>query len=187
MSSVCPSTIGGNSDSPNSVWPQPRQGVFATGPAPECYGITTPGIILSLFRNNRQRREKPLEPFFKLAVFARRLCERAGRGRGLFKSVMGGGACMLAMGVPAHAQQLAQNDINQMSIEQLANVSITSVSKTAQPLSDAAAAVYVIGHDDILRSGATSIPEILRLAPNLQVAQIAADSYAITARGFNGN
>jgi iron complex outermembrane receptor protein len=94
---------------------------------------------------------------------------------------------MLAMAVPAYAQQLAQNDINQMSIEQLANVSITSVSKVTEPLSDAAAAVYVISHDDVIRSGATSIPEMLRLAPNLEVMQTSPSNYEITARGFNGN
>ena len=85
------------------------------------------------------------------------------------------------------AQELSVADISSLSIEQLADVQITSVSKNAEPLSDAAAAVYVITHDDIMRSGATSLPEILRLAPNLQVAQISANSFAVTARGFNGN
>lgn len=50
-----------------------------------------------------------------------------------------------------------------------------------------AAAIYVISHDDIIRSGATSLPEILRLAPNLQVAQLSPSEYVITARGFSGN
>jgi len=66
------------------------------------------------------------------------------------------------------------------------NIEVTSVSKTAEPLSEAAAAVYVITRDDVLRSGATTIPDMLRLAPNLQVAQITASTFAITARGFNG-
>jgi iron complex outermembrane recepter protein len=83
---------------------------------------------------------------------------------------------------------LAQSlqDLRSMSIEDLANVEISSVSKVPEPLSDAPAAVYVITHDDIIRSGATSIADILRLAPNLQVAQITASSFAISARGFNG-
>ena len=94
----------------------------------------------------------------------------------------------LAAPLPAYAQlQLADASLDQLSIEQLANVEITSVSKAPQPLSSAAAAVYVISHDDIIRSGATSLPEMLRLAPNLQVAQQNSISYAITARGFNGN
>ena len=96
----------------------------------------------------------------------------------------------LALSVPlgsgaARAQTVGE--LRDMSIEQLANLDVTSVSKRAEPLSDAPAAIYVITHDDIVRSGATSIPEILRLAPNLQVAMITASSYAITARGFNGN
>ncbi|HEX4050069.1 MAG TPA: TonB-dependent receptor [Steroidobacteraceae bacterium] len=74
-----------------------------------------------------------------------------------------------------------------MSIEQLINVQVTSVSKTPETLSDAPAAIYVITRDDIRRSGAETLPDILRLAPNLQVAQITASSFAITARGFNGS
>ena len=77
-------------------------------------------------------------------------------------------------------------DLSGLSIEELANIDISSVSKTDQPLSQAPAAVYVITHEDIVRSGATRLAEILRLAPNLQVAQVTAASYAISARGFNG-
>ena len=103
------------------------------------------------------------------------------------RSVLLAAASLLALAWPARAQQLARNDINQMSIEQLADVKITSVSKAAEPLSDAPAAVYVISHDDAIRSGATSLPEILRLAPNLEVMQTSPSNYVITARGFNGN
>ena len=78
-------------------------------------------------------------------------------------------------------------ELSRLSIEELANIDVASVSKTAQPLSDAAAAIYVITHDDIVRSGATNLPDILRLAPNLQVARITAATYAISARGFNGS
>ena len=77
-------------------------------------------------------------------------------------------------------------DLNALSLEELGNIQITSVSKKAELLSDAPAAIYVITHDDIIRSGAATIPEMLRLAPNLQVAQINPNSYAISARGFNG-
>ena len=66
------------------------------------------------------------------------------------------------------------------------DLEITSVSKRGEPLSDAAAAIYVITREEILNSGARSLPDILRLAPNLQVAQITSSSFAITARGFNG-
>ena len=83
----------------------------------------------------------------------------------------------------AAAQSL--DELRNLSIDQLANIEVTSVSKAPQPLSDAAAAVYVISHDDIIRSGATTLPEMLRLAPNLEVAQINGTTYAISARGFN--
>ena len=84
------------------------------------------------------------------------------------------------------AKAEAALDLSDMSIEELTQIEVTSVSKRAEPLSTAPAAVYVITHDDVIRSGATSLPEILRLAPNLQVAQITASHYAISARGFNG-
>src|SRR6185437_1441206 len=76
-------------------------------------------------------------------------------------------------------------DLDRLSIEDLAKIQVSSVSKTDQPLSDAAASIFVITHDDIIRSGAVSLPEMLRLAPNLQVAEVAGETYAISARGFN--
>jgi iron complex outermembrane receptor protein len=87
----------------------------------------------------------------------------------------------------ALASQPNLDQLGQLSIEQLANVQVTSVAKTPEPVSQAPAAVYVITHDAIIRSGAASLPEILRLAPNLQVFQTSASSYVITARGMNGN
>lgn len=75
--------------------------------------------------------------------------------------------------------------LNQLSLEELANVEITSVSRHAERLSDAPASVYVITADAIRRAGATTLPQALRLAPNLQVAQVDASQYAISARGFN--
>lgn len=80
---------------------------------------------------------------------------------------------------------VAASDFSSLSIEELANIQISSVSKKKEPLSNAAAAVFVITSEDIRRSGYTSIPEVLRLAPNLQVARVDASQYAITARGFN--
>ena len=76
-------------------------------------------------------------------------------------------------------------ELSRLSIEDLADIPVTSVSKRAEPLSQAPAAIFVITQDDIRRSGATSIPEVLRMAPNLQVARVGASTYAITARGFN--
>lgn len=73
-----------------------------------------------------------------------------------------------------------------MSLQELTQLQVTSVAKAPQALSDAPAAIYVITHDEILRSGATSLPEALRLAPNLEVTQVSASDYVVSARGFNG-
>lgn len=73
-----------------------------------------------------------------------------------------------------------------MSLEELMQVEITSVSRKSQRAAEAAAAIYVISHDDIRRSGVTSIPEALRLAPGIQVARIDSNKWAISSRGFNG-
>jgi len=80
---------------------------------------------------------------------------------------------------------LAQRDLTELSLEDLMNTKVTSVSKKEQPLSKAAAAIFVITQEDIRRSGATNIPDLLRMVPGLDVAQINANSWAISARGFN--
>lgn len=85
---------------------------------------------------------------------------------------------------PAQAQSV-NTDIRQLSIEELANVEITSVSRRPEPLAEAPAAIFVISAEDIRRSGAINLPEALRLAPNLEVARINGFSYTISARGFN--
>jgi len=76
-------------------------------------------------------------------------------------------------------------DLGDLSLEQLSNIVVSTVSGRAEPLSRAMGSVYVITGDDIRRYGATTIMEALRLAPNLQVARTGANGYAITARGFN--
>lgn len=76
-------------------------------------------------------------------------------------------------------------DLSQLSIEELAQLPVRSASKREEPLSAAPTALYVITNPDIVDSGATSLPEVLRLAPNLQVQQVNGREYAITARGFN--
>src|ERR1700759_3955676 len=72
-----------------------------------------------------------------------------------------------------------------LSPEQLLNATVTSVSKTSEKLMDAPAAVYVLTGDDILRSGATSIAEALRLVPGVQVARTHGGGWAVSVRGFN--
>src|SRR6202049_1418484 len=86
---------------------------------------------------------------------------------------------------------IAQNqktvpDVTAMSMEDLMNMQVTSVSKRTQKVADAAAAIFVITQEDIRRSGATSIPEALRLVPGLEVARIDENKWAIGSRGFNG-
>ena len=78
------------------------------------------------------------------------------------------------------------SDLTELSLEALLDLEVTSVARKPQSLSDAAAAVFVLTSDDIRRSGATSIPEALRMVPGLQVARIDSNKSAITARGFNG-
>jgi iron complex outermembrane recepter protein len=78
------------------------------------------------------------------------------------------------------------NDLTSLSIEDLMNVQVTSVTKAPQKISDAPAAITVIGQDDIQRSGMGSIAELLRLAPGMDVAHIDTNNYAITSRGMNG-
>src|SRR5437667_428942 len=65
------------------------------------------------------------------------------------------------------------------------DVDVTSVSRKAEPLGQTAAAITLITTEDIRRSGATSIPELLRLVPGLDVARFNPGSWAISARGFN--
>jgi len=76
-------------------------------------------------------------------------------------------------------------DFTKFSIEELMNVEIISVSKKPEKLSEVAAAVYVITQEDIRRSGATSIPEALRMAPGVHVARITSTDWAINIRGLN--
>jgi iron complex outermembrane receptor protein len=81
---------------------------------------------------------------------------------------------------------LAGDDLTQMSLKDLLQVPVTSVSKRKQPLSRTAAAVYVITQEDIRRSVATCLPELLRMTPGLHVARIDANKWAVGARGFGG-
>ncbi len=76
-------------------------------------------------------------------------------------------------------------ELRDLTIEQLANVEVTSVSRRPEALSRAPASIEVISAEDIRRSGAQSLPEVLRLARNLEVARVNSQTYAISARGFN--
>jgi iron complex outermembrane recepter protein len=90
----------------------------------------------------------------------------------------------LLTGNPAWPQGPAK-DLTDLSLEDLMRLSVTSVSKKEERLSDAPAAVFVITQEDIRRSGVTNIPDALRMVPGVEVARIDANKWAITARGFN--
>src|SRR5579863_854216 len=92
---------------------------------------------------------------------------------------------LLLLPPPAQPQSSPPPALADVSLEDLMNVEVTSVSKKEQKLSRTAAAVYVINQEDIRRSGATNIPDILRMAPGVDVAQIDANTWAISIRGFN--
>ena len=91
---------------------------------------------------------------------------------------------LASLATPAWPQQKPL-DLTDESLENLMNIEVTSVSKKQQRMSQVAAAVFVISQEDIRRSGATDIPDLLRMVPGLDVAQINANTWAISARGFN--
>lgn len=80
---------------------------------------------------------------------------------------------------------LADDDFFELSLQELSEITVTSVSKREQRLAQSAAAVFVITQEDIQRSGATHIPDLLRMVPGVQVAQMSANAWAISVRGFN--
>ncbi len=77
-------------------------------------------------------------------------------------------------------------DLTELSLEDLMNIEVTSVSKQPEKKQAAAAAVYVITEKDIRRSGATTIPDLLRTVPGLHVAELNASTFSVTSRGFSG-
>src|SRR5258706_1951476 len=77
------------------------------------------------------------------------------------------------------------SDLAKMSLEDLSNSRVSSVSKHNERMAEAPAAIFVITGEDIRRSGMTTIPEALRLAPGVDVARLDSHNWAISARGFN--
>ena len=96
---------------------------------------------------------------------------------------------LICFAEPGFAQQpdssASAEALKKLSIEQLMNLEVTSVSRRPERLAQAASAIQVITQQDIRRSGASSLPEALRLVTNLQVAQVNSRDWAISARGFN--
>ena len=92
---------------------------------------------------------------------------------------------LLGVDVYAADGQSGPADLRLATLEELMSIEITSASRREQRVEDVPAAVYVISRDEIRRSGMTSIPELLRLAPGVQVARINSNKWAVSVRGFN--
>ncbi|TCS72198.1 iron complex outermembrane receptor protein [Sulfuritortus calidifontis] len=92
-------------------------------------------------------------------------------------------ACAIAFSGNAHA---LASDLTQLSLEELMAIEISSVAKKSQRLAEAAAAITVITAEDIQRAGLTSLPEALRLAPGVHVAQIDGNKWSVSVRGLGG-
>ncbi|MDP9122162.1 MAG: TonB-dependent receptor [Acidobacteriota bacterium] len=88
---------------------------------------------------------------------------------------------------PGAASASASSELKRLSIEELMEIDVTSVSKRPEKLSSAAAAISVVTGDDIRRAGVTNLPDALRLVPGLEVAQLSGTTWGIAARGFNNN
>jgi iron complex outermembrane receptor protein len=93
---------------------------------------------------------------------------------------------LFAMACEVLQGQAPPQDLTQVNLEDLMNIEVTSVSKKEQNISRAASAVFVITSEDILRSGANNIPDLLRMVPGVEVAQINSSQWAVSVRGFNG-
>lgn len=140
-------------------------------------------------RANRDKkgRDFRLRGDFSSAIFFARLNRaRGGWLLALALALMGPALSAAAQtNATANTGQTNQTDLTELPIEKLMDVEVTTVSKKSEKLSESAAAVSVLTQDDIQRSGATSIPEALRLVPGLDVAQVDSQQWAISARGFN--
>lgn len=93
--------------------------------------------------------------------------------------------CPITVFAQTQDDTLSARDLKKLSLEELMNIEVTSVSKHPEKLTEAAASIQVITNEEIRRSGATTLPDALRLVSNLMVAQSNAYSWAISARGFN--
>lgn len=111
--------------------------------------------------------------------------DRAGKGISHRYRNLAAIVAWLGLALPLLSQQPSQ-DLTKQSLEDLMNIEVTSVSKKEQKTSKAAAAIFVISQDDISRSGALNLPDLLRMVPGLEVAQLNASTWAVSSRGFNG-
>src|SRR5438034_3423138 len=102
--------------------------------------------------------------------------------------ILSGLAVLAAPGAPeadANSTTQRSKELTELDIEDLMKIKVSIVTKGPETIFESPAAVSVITHEDIRRSGATSIPEALRLVPGLDVARVDAHTWAISSRGFN--
>ena len=141
----------------------------------------------------RRRRLHPqaLRPGHPAFACQRRLPPPQGHGsvsgmRSTFSALI---AALLVTGSTVYVRAQATStprDLTRVSIEDLMEIEITSAAKKEQRAEDVPAAVFVITQDDIRRSGMRSLPELFRLVPGMQVAQVNSNKWAVSIRGFNG-
>src|ERR1700676_2117283 len=112
------------------------------------------------------------------------------RRGGVYRAVLRVGvavslALCSGLAIPSAAQTTDPRDLTQASLEDLMNIQVTSVSKKDQRLAKAGAAVFVITQEDIRRSGATNIPDLLRMVPGVDVARVDHSNWSVSIRGFS--
>ncbi len=103
---------------------------------------------------------------------------------GLLLTLLFGGLVNTTWGESPQDSQETVDHLAQISLEDLGNIEVTTTSKEPVKASETPAAIYVITQEDIRRSGATSIPEVLRLAPGIEVARIDSNTWSVGVRGF---
>jgi iron complex outermembrane recepter protein len=94
-------------------------------------------------------------------------------------------AVMVSLALTGNAWAASQQDPTWLSLEELMTIEVSSAAKRPQRLADASTAIYAIGREEIRRSGATNLPELLRTVPGVQVSRIDASRYAVSIRGFS--
>lgn len=106
-------------------------------------------------------------------------------GRSRWQMLLASGLSLVALIFPAAIEaQVALPNYAEMGIEALLNIEVISAVKRQEPLFRSPSAIFVITQEDIRRSGASNIPDLLRMVPGLQVAQVDAYGWAISVRGF---
>jgi iron complex outermembrane receptor protein len=101
-------------------------------------------------------------------------------------TILGVGMAVKCAAQAAPGSASPSTDLINMSLEELGTIVVTTASKEPEEVWQSPSAIFVITQEDIRRSGATSIPEILRLAPDVEVARIDSDHWSVAIRGFSG-